>query len=441
MEIQLTREARGHILTNANVWSPDSQWIVYDVRSDTEGVNFDSDSIEMVNVSSGEVRRLYTARNGAKCGVVTFNPRRFRVAFILGPENPTKDWSYGPSHRQGVMVDVARPELAVNLDARDLTPPLTAGALRGGSHVHVWSPDGRWLSFTYNDALLDQFVEETEGHDCDLRNVGVSAAQKKVRVSEEHGRNHDGALFSVLATRTTARPKPGSDEIKRAFEESWVGNEGYVKRDGTRQKRALAFQGEVVTSAGKTISEVFIVDLPDDLTRASADGPLQGTPTKRPLPPLGTQQRRLTYSENRVFPGIQGARHWLRSSPDGEQIGFLMRDDTGTVQLWTVSPNGGMPRQITRDVWDVASAFSWDYSGHVVSYVADNSVFMVEVATGESTRLTERSSDSEAPLALACVFSPDGKRIAFLRRVAHSTEEGAAYFNQIFVVDLPESLF
>ena len=148
MEIQLTNGTKNHLLTNANVWSRDSKWLVYDVRSDAEGAKFDGDSIEMVSAQNGEVRRLFTAKNGARCGVATFNPRFWRVAFILGPQNPTADWSYGASHRQGVEVETAHPEISINLDARDLTVPLTAGALRGGSHVHLWSADGKWLSFT-----------------------------------------------------------------------------------------------------------------------------------------------------------------------------------------------------------------------------------------------------------------------------------------------------
>ena len=438
VETQLTRSADGHILTNANVWSPDGEWIVYDVRSDAEGALFDGERIEMVNVTSGEVRRLYTAKNDAKCGVATFNPRQMRVAFILGPEHPTDDWQYGPSHRQGVMVDVDFPERATNLDARDLTPPFTPGALRGGSHVHVWSTDGQWLSFTYNDALLGAFKDET---DSDLRNVGVGAPHPKVRVKGDHPRNHDGVLFSVLVTRTKANPKPGSDEIKRAFEESWIGTRGYLRPDGTRQKRALAFQGEVVTTQGKTVSEVFVVDVPDDVSRSSVDGPLEGTLTKRPLPPLGTGQRRLTRTENRLFPGIQGPRHWLKSSLDGSQIAFLRRDDVGVVQLWSVSPNGGEPRQITHDPWNIASAFTWNPSGQLLTYVADNSVFVVTTSTGESVRLTPRSVDESAPLPLACVFSPDGKRIAFLRRVPLWDAPDAPRWNQIFVVSIPQSLF
>ncbi|MEO8411298.1 MAG: DUF3748 domain-containing protein, partial [Propionivibrio sp.] len=135
-ERQVTSDANGHILTNLNVFSPDSEWIVYDERSDRDGAKFDSAAIKRVNVKSGAIETLYTARNGAFVGVVTYNPKKNSVVFIHGPENPTADWSYAGHHRAGTLVDVATPGVGVNLDARDITPPFTPGALRGGSHVH-----------------------------------------------------------------------------------------------------------------------------------------------------------------------------------------------------------------------------------------------------------------------------------------------------------------
>src|SRR5690242_9268702 len=97
-ERQITRGPGGRVLTNTGVWSPDGEWIVYDTRSDPAGDNFDGDTIQMVNVQTGEVRELYRAKNGAHCGVVTFHPRENKVVFILGPEHPTADWQYGPFH-------------------------------------------------------------------------------------------------------------------------------------------------------------------------------------------------------------------------------------------------------------------------------------------------------------------------------------------------------
>jgi hypothetical protein len=431
VERQVTTAPQGHILTNTGVWSPDGEWLVYDIRE--EGAVFSGDRIERVHVETGEVEVLYRSPDGAKCGVVTYSPVAERVVFIHGPENPSEEWSYAAYRRRGVVVDVTGVEEPFTLDARDLTEPLTPGALRGGTHVHVFSGDGQWVSFTYEDHLLAQFDQENEAREVNLRNVGISVPEGPVRVSRDHPRNHDGEFFSVLISTTVANPAPGSDEISRAFSDAWVGKNGYLRPDGTRQKKAIAYQGLVRTAEGEAIPEVFIADLPADLTRPSAAGPLEGTMTARPRPPEGVLQRRLTYTGDRRHPGLEGVRHWLRSSPDGSGIAFLMKDDGGRVQIWTVSPNGGEPIQVTRNRWDPQSAFSWNPEGTRIAYAMDNSIFVTEVVTGESRRMTPRSADAEAPTHHACVFSPDGDQLAYLRHV----EGESGRYLQIFALKLP----
>lgn len=430
-EKQVTQRAVNHILTNVNVWSPDGQWIVYDTRSDPAGEKFDGATIEIVNVETGEVREVHRAQNGAHCGVATFNPRSQQVVFILGPEHPTDDWQYGPFHRQGALVDIDRPHIARVLDARDITPSFTPGALRGGSHVHVFDGRGEWVSFTYEDHVLAALDSASNAppHETNQRNVGISITGRPVTVQHDHPRNHDGVAFTSIATRTVDNPRPGSDEISKAFEDSWVGVNGYFRADGSRQQHALAFQGNVKTAAGATIAEVFIVDLPEDPTVAG-DRPLAGTGTTRPAPPRGTVQRRLTHTADRRYPGLQGPRHWLRSSPDGSRIAFLMRDDSGVAQIWTISPNGGQPKQLTHNSFDIGSPFTWSSDGKQIAYAADNSVFVTDTQTGTSTRLTPRTNDSTAPRPEACVFSPDGRHVAYVRRVPGKLGE----FNQVFVV-------
>ncbi len=246
----LTSQPTGHVLTNTGVWSPDGNWIVYDVRSDAGGELFDGAHIEIVHTRTREIRRLYSSRNGAHCGVATFDPIHPRTVFILGPERPTEDWSYNAWHRQGVLVDLPRPGDAIPLEARDLTPPFTSGALRGGSHVHVFSADGSRVSFTYEDHVLTTDTHGTPAGDGNQRNVGVSLLGIPVTVFTNHTRNHSGSAFSVLVTITKPKPRPGSDEIGKAFEEGWVGTNGYRRVDGTQQTVALAFQGQVITDAG-----------------------------------------------------------------------------------------------------------------------------------------------------------------------------------------------
>jgi hypothetical protein len=231
-------------------------------------------------------------------------------------------------------------------------------------------------------------------------------------------------------------PQPGSDEIARACEEAWIGTEGYVRSDGARQRRALAFQGSVLTAAGATISEVFVVDLPDDLSdlALAGGGPLEGTSITRPAPPKVVSQRRLTFTAARRHPGLQGPRHWLRSSPDGSQIAFLMRDDAGAAQIFTVHPAGGEPRQVTRVPEGIASAFSWSPDGQRIACVIDGSVCLVAADSGAVTRLAPPVRDASAPRPEACVIAPDGRRVAYVRTVAG--RDGRAW-NQIFTVEIP----
>ena len=108
-----------------------------------------------------------------------------------------------------------------------------------------------------------------------------------------------------------------------------------------------------------------------------------------------------------------------------------MRDDEGVIQLWSISPNGGEIRQVTRNPFDIASSFTWSPDGTSIAYAADNSVFITDVDSRTSVRLTPRCDDSCSPRPEACVYSPDGKLIAYVRHVAHS--DGRKY-NQIFIV-------
>lgn len=426
VEKQITHADHGHVLANTAVWSPDGLWIVYDRRD--RGEVFNARSIECVQVESREVRQIYTAPEGSFCGVATWNPRLPQVVFIQGPQPEAEDWPYGISRRRGVVAEMDGGGTWA-LDAMNYAPPFANGALRGGSHVHVFSPDGQWVSFTYDDELLTR-PQEGVVAERPRRTIGVAAPQGPVQVNRNHARNNDGEFFSFVAVRTVAEPQPGTDEIGRAFEEAWIGSNGYRRTDGNWQEKALAFQGEVVGGDGRVFSEVFVADLPQMPLRAGAE-PLGGTLTTLPSPPAGVSQRRITFTGGNTYPGIQGPRHWLRSSADGENIAFLMKDEAAVTQLFLVSPRGGEPRQLTHGRHGVASTFNWSPNGSWIACVMDNSVCIVRAETGEVFRLSERRTNAVAPHASACVFSPDGKMIAYLRPVNGQ--------RQIFTVTVPQA--
>ena len=403
---QVTFAPRHHQLTNTRTWTADSQWLVFDVRP--SGASFTGKTIERVNVQTGAVEILYGAQHGAHVGVVTVHPAMDKYVFIHGPEHPDENWQYDFHHRRGV---VTYQGVAHNLDAMDITAPYTPGALRGGSHVHVYSPNGQFVSFTYNDHVLHQRAASL-----DLRNVGVATPYGPVTPDGQHPREYGGSHWSVLVSRTTPTPVPGSDEINRAYEEGWVGN------------HALAFIGDTLSKSGEKVPELFIVDLPKDeqgWKRAGRE-PLEGTAEKMPAPPAGVVQRRLTFTHQNRFPGLVNIpRHWVRTHPQATEIAFLMRDESGVVQLWLIVPEGGEPRQLTHHASDIQSAFNWHPSGDALGFVLENRIALADSHTGKVTFLT--SDHGNSPSGDAIVFSPDGQYIAWM--------EETAGFRQLWVTE------
>ncbi len=111
-------------------------------------------------------------------------------------------------------------------------PSVFSGGVAWGTHVHVFSPDGKWLSFTYNDHVMHELDVQL-----DQRNVAIAVPIGPVNVSPKiHFREYSGDYFCCVVTRTTQQPKPSSDEISRAYEEGWVGQKGYQKENGEWQE-------------------------------------------------------------------------------------------------------------------------------------------------------------------------------------------------------------
>ena len=141
-EMQLTHDSYGHFLNSTQVFSPDDEWIVYDTRNDDGGIGV-TGSIEMVNAKTGEIRPLYRTQNqtqyGPGVGAATFSPVDQTVLFIHGIRNASQNNPYGFTRRTGVAIHTGKPFEPVFMDARNIIPPFTPGALRGGTHAHTWS--------------------------------------------------------------------------------------------------------------------------------------------------------------------------------------------------------------------------------------------------------------------------------------------------------------
>ena len=415
-----------HDLDNNDNFSPDGEWLVYDTRTDDGGIAASS-KIEKVNIHTGEKKILFEIKNnqiwGPGAGAVSYSPKENAVVFIHGLDHSTEANPYQQWRRTGVIIKDENPNVPIYMDARDITFPFTPGALRGGTHRHEWSGDGQWIGYTYNDAIL-KALEDSTGEKYNLRTIGVSKKIKPVIV-DQSSENISGEWFSALVVRVVPEPAPGSDEISHAAGDSWVGQNGYLNKNGERQL-ARAFLGTVSDKNGKSVPEVFIVDIPEDITQPGEYGPLEGTKTTFPMPPKGTVQRRLTNTTDSSKPGCSGI---VRSSPDGNHLAFLAYDKSGIQQVFLISPNGGAPIQLTEHESDVSGNIRWHPDGQHVSYVWDGSLVLCKLGEAPFKERFEKLTASTNPAPTNAVWSPDGKMIAF-NRLLKSEKDST---QQIFV--------
>ena len=428
-EIQLTKDlSYNHDLDNNDNFSPDDQWIVYDTRTEQGGIGA-CGRIEKVNVSTGEVVVMYELPQnqsfGPGVGAVSYSHTDSQVIFIHGLLNITEANPYQQWRRTGVMVKDSDPGKPIFMDARDVTLPYTRGALRGGTHRHEFSGDGQWVGYTYNDAILKQ-LEDATGDIHNLRTIGVSKKIGPVAVDKDaDGENVDGEWFSALVVSVVAKPEPGSDEISRASGDSWVGTAGYINGHGQKQM-ARAFIGTTKDQNGQDVDEVFIVDIPDDITIPGKLGPLEGTATTMPAPPQGASQRRLTNTANSAQPGCVGI---VRSAPDGSQLTYIARDEQGIKQIFSVTPFGGAPVQLTFHDSDVQSAARWFPDSQHISYIWNNSIMKLKVGEKEAKALTKPTDLPPTDIVIA----HDGNSIAFNRQVPDGQGNQT---KQIFIINL-----
>jgi hypothetical protein len=419
MPRQLTHDARHHVLDNNDNFSPDDRWLAYDERHDGIATNA---AISRVEVATGRIESLYREEPahpwGPGVGAASYHPGGGCVAFIRGLTAASPGRPYAMWRRTGVAVDVGGDRRLRFLDARDVSAPFTPGALRGGTHRHEWSDDGEWIGFTYNDAVMVE-IEERTGRPANLRTIGVAARHARPVVVPPGPENHDGEFFSAVVVEVIADPRPGTDEISRAFEDAWVGSRGYRRPDGTWQRRARAFLGSVRTAAGAEIAEVFVVDLPERLDVAGSAGPLEGTESRMPAPPAGAQCRRLTFTADRRHPGLAlEPRHWVRSSPDGSRIVFLAKDDAGIVQAHLVSPNGGPTIQATRHSASIESCVRWSPDGTYLLYVCGGVLVICDARLDAPTfGHTQALTVSDETPPFGPVWSRGGRTIAYNRQV------------------------
>ncbi len=429
-ERQITFGTYGHTLNHRQVVSPDGQWAAYDTRNEDSNISR-TDAVEMVHIDSGKIVRLYQTRTqslyGPGVGAVAFHPLEPRVVFIHGLENNSIENHYSAARRFGALVDIHNPNAFVHAEARSLHDSrgqrLTEsggrilggrilGTLSGGTHAHSWNADG-WLSFTYNDAWLER-QSQIKSSVRDIRTVGFMVPGMPIAIesppgnqaSEEFG----GTFAAFLAATVASAARSGSDEIEFAVEECWL-----------EKDRSIAFLGGVRDHTGRIVKEIYVCKLPShsEFHRIMGQSQSAASNTGGLLTPVANcQQRRLTYTVERKFPGVQGPRNWLVSSPNGQTLYAPMKDDRGVVQLFGVDVATGSIQQITELEFSIEGQITLNAAGDTCGFVCQQRIGLTTVSTGETRWL---SQTSQHPIVGAIHFvEPD--RLLFNRRVGTESD-------------------
>ncbi|NGM61338.1 DUF3748 domain-containing protein [Sphingobacterium sp. SGG-5] len=394
----LTSSDMGHTIHHSNAFSKDDEWIVFDGRNDDTKIG-ETATIGVVNIETGEEKIIYQTQHqtiyGPGVGAVSFSPTADHVIFIHGLNNADSVKPYAMSRRVGVGIDLTSPMQAFHYDARDVLSPYVPGSLRGGTHSHGWSGDGQLISFTYNDEFVDP----------DLRTVGVMVPTSSPVVVEKHVANNDGEMYAAIVTDVVRDPKWGSDEISKAFDECWVGD-----------KHTIAFQGHTKNEQGETITEIYVVDIDEEVVKA--DAVAVGGEGERPRVPQGIRQRRLSHTKK----GLSDLRHWLRSSADGQYIYALAKDEHERNQIVQCNVQTGALDYISTFDFSVSSPINISYSKDKITFIANNNVYLFDIASREVRQLTSYEA-GDLPLVGAPVFSRKDDRIAFNQFVHINNQE------------------
>jgi len=425
-ERQVTSSPTNHMLDNNDNFSADGRFLCYDTREVVGPGIENSQSVAKVEVATGVETVLYAGSSviGAQAapgiGAASFSPVEDKIIFIHGPrvsDVPRRGY-YAKPNRNGAEALGDGSQRMAWVDYRDLETgrDTLAGAHRGGTHRHEYTLDGKRIGFTYDDMLLPQYA----------RTIGYMEKNPQA----PGGATHYFAILVPVVLEEEAKP----GDVRRAASDSWIGKHGLMR----------AFIGEVMNDDGKTFEEsLFVIDVPADVDITTAD---PGSATRYPGTPKGVGIRRVTH-------GWAGGT--VRGTVEGDRIAYYGLAEDESVQVFIIPSDGSdqdpdpakRPVQATHFPEEAGAGLRWHPSGNSIACISNNGVAVTCVQPGprfgETVFLTE---EGDAPERSQLVWSPDGKTLAFVKRIPTfdaTRRRLRCYdgqdFAQIFVVDFPDA--
>ena len=357
--------------------------------------------------------------SGPGMGAAAYHPHLDRVIFIHGLFKYSAEKPYGITRRFGAILDIANKQMQP-MESRSVHKPVPLSILSGGTHAHSWSPDGKRVSFTYDDAL-DEGSNRTVGWAEFLTSDGtmdshsnepVDSSCKSIPSNLDGLQSSSGDLFSDLfggfesfrgAAPCFLLARCSEDgPLLQGVEECWVGND------------RIAFLGKIRSVvSGVERFEIFIGNLPDRrrieewnagercaksnrsavwaemLPPCVPSSLFAGAPEATELEASYNLQP-LTDFEGGVHAGIQGPRHWLVADRDGEWVYFIRKDDQGVVQLMRVHSRSRIVEQLTRLNSSIEGQIAVAPCGTKVAFVKDERIHVWNAPTGELWQIDEQ---------------------------------------------------
>lgn len=110
-----------------------------------------------------------------------------------------------------------------------------------------------------------------------------------------------------------------------------------------------------------------------------------------------------------------------RWSPDGKRIAYYGRIEAGQDSIYIIDVDGKNKFSLCQGVWP-----SWSIDGSKILFTLDDSIYEIRLKDGVRTKLIND--------AFYARWSPDGKKLAFIRRTWRA-EKGWPVISAVFIVN------